>query len=162
MEALKMRYLILFINILLLMVVTTACIPSDPNFNRLVCQNGVIKLVPSDNTVEVLFHSLYACGVSFDDESKYNTLSYTFHNSVSNGSFQLIDQYTAKDDYTIPHQCAWLPSANRSNFENYDVEQCGYENPDYVVLYCNENDEPTISEKTCAEYMDTPEGEFIP
>ena len=152
--------MILFINILLLMVVMTSCIPSDPSFNSLVCKNGVIKLVPYNNTVEAMYHSIYACGVSFDDESKFNTNQFKKH--VSNGTFQLINEYThGPYDYTMPAQCAWLPSAIRSNFEDYNVEKCGYENPDYVVLFCNENDEPTISKKTCAEYMAAPDS-FMP
>ena len=142
----------------------TAC---DPEFDTLTCNHGIIELVPHDNTSgsEVLYHSIYACGISFEDESKYTDSSGS-NDSVgfaSNGSFQLIDAYTFENyDFTIHRACAWLPSANRSKFTNYDTNQCGYENPNYVVIYCNENDELTISDKTCAEYMDTPEGEFIP
>ena len=155
----------LIICSLLLMFLSTACIPSDPNFDTVICKNGVIKLVPHDSTETVCFHSNYACGISFEDESKY-TDSVGRNDSIgftSNGSFQLIDAYTFRNyDFTIHHACAWLPSANRSEFTDYDINQCGYENPDYVVIYCNENDELTISDKTCAEYINTPNGTFMP
>ncbi len=135
----------------LLMVFTTAC---DPQFDTLICQEGVIKLVPHDNTSgsEWAWRSNYVCGVNFDDASQYNTQGII--NYGSNGSFQLIVDYTEKEhDYVIDYDCAWLPSASSYRYE-CDISQCGYENPSYVVIYCNDNDELTISEKTCAEYLD--------
>ncbi len=156
----------LFISILMAMVVVTACIPWDPNFDTLRCKNGIIKLTPSDSSSPVCWQSDYICGVSFDDESKYTKPKYdgkTVHYS-SNGSFQTIASYTFADSTDSYDPCTWLPSENRGGgFTDYDITKCGYvENPDYVVIYCNENDELTISDKTCAEYIDSSDGTFTP
>lgn len=158
-----MRYnqILLFILILLCMVVATGCYI---DWDTYICQKGVIKLVPHDNTSgsEVLYFSKYACGVRIDSDTpmgviegeKYSTLEAP--GNASNGSFDLLGNMIAPE-------CGYLPSENSYDFGDYDINACGYiENPDYVVIYCNENDELTISDKTCAEYMDTPEGEFIP
>ena len=46
----------------------TAC---DPQFDTLTCNQGIIELVPHDNTSgsEVMYHSIYACGISFEELS---------------------------------------------------------------------------------------------
>ncbi len=158
----KKKHILLYIGILLSMIVTTGCYI---DWDTYICQGGVIKLVPHDNTSgsEVLYYSRYACGVRTDDdepmgiieEEKYSAIEAP--GNASNGSFDLIGNMAAPS-------CGWLPSEIRYEiFAEEDINKCGYkEYPDLVVIYCNENDELTISEKTCAEYIDTPEAEFTP
>ena len=143
------------------MIVLTAC---DPSFDTLICQKGVIKLVPRDNKSgsEVMYRSDYICGVTFSDESKYNEDGSI--DDASNGRFQTINMYhydASQYLSTIPPQCTWLPSQNRSKFTGYDINQCGYDEcPECVVVYCNEKDELTLSKETCSEYIR--EGSFTP
>ena len=145
------------------LIVLTAC---DPNFNTIICQKGVIKLVPSDNKSgsEVMYRSDYICGVTFSDESQYNEEGSI--DDASNGRFQTIDMYhydASQYKSTVPAQCTWLPSKDRSKFTGYDINQCGYKDcPECVVVYCNEKDELTLSDKTCFEYIHIHDDSFTP
>ncbi len=151
-----MKKLFAFIIILItfnMLLTLTAC---DPEFNTLICQNGVIKLVADDNTSgsEVMSSSDYWCGIHLSNEADYNQAKHIYH--AVNGSFQPIDEYTyssTKNDYTIPRQCSWLPSPHRSNFDESVDKQCIYEDcPNCVVVYCDSKDQITLSEQTCADF----------
>ena len=152
----------IFFTILSLFVLA-AC---DPSFDTLICKKGVIKLVPHDNTSgsEVMYSSDYICGVTFDDESQYNENAKI--TDASNGRFQTINLYrydVSQYKSTIPPQCSWLPSPDTSNFTDYDINQCGYNDcPNCVVVYCNDKDELTLSHKTCADYINNTDGAFTP
>ena len=152
----------------------TACCPSVES--DLVCHKGIIKAVPIDNhsVKEMRWQTDYVCGVSFSDKSDYLTLPDPKETKIvdaSNGTFQIINNhsyidYTAQGEMST--QCNDLPSEHRKNglesilIDDYDFKECKFADcPNCFVIYCNENDELTISDKTCAEYMDNPDA-FTP
>ena len=97
---------------------------------------------------------------SFSEKIKFNEDDTIF---IVDGkhSIQSLYRYSG---HTVAPQCDYLPSPNRSDMGTYNMDKCGYEDcPNCFVVYCNEDGRVKLSEKTCADYMNTLEnGTFTP